>query len=135
MIWNDKLELGIKDIDEQHKKLVDLIEKTKELVYDAEDGIDCYDEIVYVLKELVDYTVYHFSFEEELMEKVNYDELVLHKMEHKIFVKKVSKFMSSDLDENQIEKIEDITVFLLDWITKHILETDKKYVNILKDIY
>lgn len=134
MLWSEKLELGIKEIDMQHKKLVELIERTKELVYDAEAGIDCYDDIVEILKSLVDYTVYHFAYEEKLMEKVNYDDLVLHNMEHKIFVKKISNFMSTDLDENQLEKIEDITEFLLDWLTKHILETDKKYVDTLKDV-
>ncbi|PKM93300.1 MAG: bacteriohemerythrin [Firmicutes bacterium HGW-Firmicutes-1] len=132
MMWNDQFLLGIKEIDEQHKKLVGLVEQTKDLVYEAEDGVDCYDDLVIVLKELVDYTIYHFNFEENLMESVNYEGLIGHKMEHKIFVKKISQFMSDDLDENQLEKIEQITFFLLDWITKHILGTDSKYVHLLR---
>lgn len=135
MMWNEKLLLGIKEIDEQHKNLVDLIERSQGLVYNAEDGVDCYDEIVSVLKELVDYTIYHFTYEEGLMDKVQYEELILHSMEHKIFVKKISNFMSGDLEENQMGKIEEIILFLLDWITKHILETDKRYVSLLKNYY
>ncbi len=69
------------------------------------------------------------------MDKVQYDELILHSMEHKIFVKRISNFMSTDLEDDQMGKIEEITLFLLDWITKHILETDKKYVNLLKNHY
>lgn len=131
-MWNEKLVLGIDTIDEQHKKLVDLMVTSKNLVMDVEDGIDCYDEIVTVLKELADYAVYHFSYEEELLEKIDYEEFIPHRMEHKLFIKKVSNFMSTDLDENQIEKIEEINHFLLDWISKHILDTDSKYVEDIK---
>lgn len=131
MLWNDKFLLGINEIDEQHRKLVDLVERTKELVIDAKDGIDCYDEIVSVLKELSDYTIYHFTYEEGLMENVNYDNIIAHKMEHKIFVKKISNFMSEDLEEDQPDKIEQLTYFLLDWLVKHILSTDSQYVQTL----
>lgn len=134
MLWNDRFLLGIDAIDDQHKHLVELIEQTKVLLHEAEDGQDCYDEIVQVLKQLADYTVYHFTFEEESMEKLKYEGFIAHKMEHKIFVKKVSHFMSADLDEGQSEKIEEMTIFLLDWLIKHILETDTKYVELMKNI-
>lgn len=129
MLWNDKFLLGIEEIDEQHKKLVDLVEHTKDLSIEAKDGVDCYDEIVSVLKELSDYTIYHFNFEEAFMDKVHYEHAIAHKMEHKIFVKKVSNFMSEDLEEDQPEKIEQLTFFLLDWLVKHILDTDSQYVK------
>lgn len=132
MLWNDKFLLGIKDIDEQHRKLVDLIEHTQELVIDSKDGIDCYDEIVAVLKELSSYTIYHFTFEEDLMEEVDYEKIIAHKMEHKIFVKKISNFMSDDLEEDQPDKIEQLTHFLIDWLVKHILDTDSQYVASVK---
>lgn len=133
MMWNDQFLLGIKEIDEQHRKLVDMVERTKNLVVDSKDGIDCYDEIVDVLKELSDYTIYHFTFEEGLMDNVHYDKIIGHKMEHKIFVKKISNFMSEDLEEDQPDKIEQLTFFLLDWLVKHILETDSQYVKTVRE--
>ena len=134
MLWKEQFSLGIEVIDEQHKHLVELVEHTQVLLHESEQGHDCYDEAVDVLKELASYTVEHFTFEEEHMEKLNYEGLIAHRMEHKIFIKKVSHFMTADLDEGQSEKLEEMAVFLLDWLIKHILETDVKYVGVMKDI-
>lgn len=134
MLWKDRFALGIKVIDNQHKQLVELIGQTKTYLSEAEEGHDCYDEIRGVLRELANYTVVHFAYEEEQMEKLDYEGLIAHQMEHKIFIKKVSNFMSADLEDGQSEKLEEMTIFLLDWLVKHILETDVKYVEIMKNI-
>jgi hemerythrin len=131
MLWQDKFELGIPLIDEQHKTLVGYIETTKELIQDAEDGIDCYDEIARVLGELESYTVEHFKEEEALMKKFNYQNLNQHAMEHANFVAKVHVFLETDIDENQIPVLEEMVVFLLDWLVGHILNSDKKYASIM----
>ncbi len=131
MLWNDNYLLGIEEVDNQHKKLVQLIEDTKKLLVDAQDGIDCYDELVAVLKELAEYTQYHFNCEEKLMEAVDYEDIIAHKMEHKIFIKKISSFMSEDLEEEQKEKIEELVKFLFDWLVRHIMNTDSKYVDFI----
>ncbi len=134
MLWKEKFSLGIEEIDLQHMHLVELIEHTKELLKEAEEGHDCFDETIRVLKELADYTVHHFTYEEAEMEKIDYDGLIAHRMEHKIFIKKISLYMSADLEDNQIQQLDEMCVFLLDWLIKHILETDTKYVSSMKII-
>jgi hemerythrin len=132
MIWNAKFLLGVDTIDAQHKKLIDMIEETNDLIVDAKDGLDCYDDIKNLLDELQDYTVYHFNYEEELFKKVNYIELENHHLQHTQFVKKLYDFVEADIDEDQIGNLEKIMTFLLDWLSNHILITDKKYVDVLK---
>lgn len=134
MLWKERFSLGIEVIDEQHRHLVELVGKTKMLLQESEEGHDCYDEIIDVLRELANYTIVHFTFEEEHMERLGVEDLIAHKMEHKIFVKKVSHFMSNDLEGNQSERLEEMTIFLLEWLVKHILETDVKYVPLMKNI-
>lgn len=127
MLWNDRFSLGIKTIDEQHKKLFDLIERTQELIQDAEDGIDCYDEIVSVLNQLADYTVYHFEYEEKEMKQVGFEGLDLHIEQHQAFVEKVNEFLATDIDENHLAVIVEVVSFLLGWVSEHILVTDALY--------
>jgi hemerythrin len=91
------------------------------------DGYDHYDEIVSILKKLKDYTVYHFGFEEKLLEKYNYDQLEAQCFEHHFFVKKLEKICRKDIDEKQQEAVREIYSFVIDWISSHILESDMKY--------
>lgn len=130
-MWKDSFELGIPPMDMQHKKLVGLIESAKNLITDAEDGIDCYDEIAEVLNELKNYTVEHFHDEEALMALKGYTELESHRATHNAFVEKVQEFLSADIDYNQTSVLVEIVQFLLDWVVEHILYEDKKYVAVM----
>lgn len=127
-----KYVLGIDAIDEQHKHLFDVTGKVAELTKDIGEGIDCYDEFMEILKELVDYTIYHFDFEEKFMEEKGYDSdaYQIHQFEHKMFVKKLQKLTEIDFDEDQYENINNMLTFLVDWIVHHILDVDAKYVKI-----
>ena len=131
-MWKEAFELGIEDVDEQHKKLIELTDTIYDLVNQAEDGFDCYDEIVSIFKELGDYTVYHFNYEEQLMAKKSFLMLVEHKKEHDKFVKQIQSYSFDEIDYNQLESLHSVLDFLLEWISNHILLTDRKYVETLK---
>jgi len=132
MLWNEKFNLGIQVIDDQHKELFRLMDLIQDLMTDAKDGIDCFDELESVLLELERYTRYHFEEEEKLMESVGYAKLDRHREEHTAFIEKVQNTLDSDLDFQQVEVIEEIHEFLLTWVSDHILETDVYYVEDLK---
>jgi len=132
MLWNERFAFGIDEIDQQHKVLFDLIERTQGLIVDAEEGIDCYDEIIEVLNELADYTVYHFNYEEDILGKKGYQGLEAHAAEHERFVEKVKEFLATDIDEDHIGVIEEVVSFLLTWVSEHVLTTDTAYISILK---
>lgn len=129
MQWSTQLELGIKEIDDQHHRLLDLMNEAQGLVDQAKNEVDCYDDIMAILNELLEYTEYHFGYEEELMEKANYEGLEDQKIQHDAFVRKIKSFIESDIDENQLKSLDKITFFLINWISQHILNTDSKYVG------
>ncbi len=133
MLWNDRFAFGIPEIDEQHQQLFALIEQVNALERDVKDGIDCYDEVYNVLKELEDYTVYHFEEEEKVLESAGYDDLAAHQKEHDSFVLKVKETLTEDLDLRQEGVIRDLSEFLLEWVSNHILYTDAKYVSVLNN--
>lgn len=133
MLWNQKFAFGIDAIDKQHRELFRLMNRTNELMVDAEEGIDCYDEISEVLQELKAYTVYHFEDEERMLIQVGYPDFEKHSKEHTNFVNKVTEVLSSDIDFHQEGTLNDVYEFLLKWVSNHILYTDMKYVPLMKD--
>jgi len=124
--WKDAYCCRITGIDFQHRKLFEIGSRVFE-VASLKDEFDHYDEIVKILEELKAYTVYHFGYEEELMQKYGYPGYENHKIEHDLFIKKVSGIERKDIDGAQKETIFEIISFIADWIAGHILKTDMAY--------
>ena len=120
----EEYKIGVELIDEQHKKLFELADKAYLLLKD-DFSLDKYDKIVHILEELKDYTIFHFKSEEEYMESINYKRLFTQKIEHEEFIKKIEAIDLRNIDEKQDESLVKILNFLNDWLTEHILKTDK----------
>lgn len=134
--WKEKFSCNIEEIDKQHQKLISIGSELSQII-SLKNGIDHYDEIMEILNKLKEYTVYHFTYEEALLEKYGYENLEEHKKEHKAFVNKIVEIANKDIDDNQKRVTMDILVFIADWIENHILKTDHKYKDFLnaKEIY
>jgi len=121
MKWESRLTVGIKQFDDHHKELIRIISELRESKKSGENHVY----LKNLLFELLSYTKYHFTAEERLMEKHNYQQMNEHKLEHKKLTEQVEQFLerysdgTSDLDEQLFE-------FLKRWLFEHILETDKK---------
>lgn len=129
--WDSKYELGISSIDNQHKELVRLISKMSDLVTNAAEGDDVYDEMVGIIHELTDYTVYHFKFEEDLFQKIDYADQEAHSKEHSNFVAYVGGLDLTAVDEDQVTHGKKILNFLITWLFKHISGTDYLYRDLM----
>lgn len=126
--WKESYRLGIDEIDDQHKKLFEIANRAYELL--KNDFVtDKYDRIVSIIEELKDYTVYHFSFEENYMASINYRKLLSHKVIHDDFIAKITEVDLDNVDENQDEYLMGILDFVVEWIEQHILGTDKLIVS------
>ncbi len=124
-LWQQKkLGLEIKAIDDQHKQLIAILQQTNDLQHTSEARKQLF--LPIIIKKLLYYTQYHFSYEEEHMAKNAYPLLHDHQELHKYFVGEVSGF-AQKLKTGKINLTDEIIVFLRDWTVKHILEEDKKY--------
>ena len=134
--WKDDFSCNIAEIDHQHKKLFEIGGR---IYYAASinDGYDHYDEIMGIVHELVEYTVYHFKYEEDLLLKHGYSEFEAHKIEHDFFIKKVRKIAGKDFESSQYDTILELVNFVSNWIAEHILKSDFAYKSFLntKGIY
>ncbi len=126
--WREDFRLGIDEIDKQHKRLFDIANEAYDLLKN-EFAIDKYDHIVDIIKELKDYTIYHFDYEENYMKSIGFKKLLSHKVLHDDFKEKINNIDLDKIDQNQDEYIKDILNFLVDWIEKHILKDDRLYAE------
>lgn len=120
--WNDKYSVNVKEIDEQHKKLIGQLNDLHAAM-SAGKGKDVMSK---VLKNLIDYTAYHFSTEEKYMQKYAYQDYTKHKAEHDAFVKKVLEF-DAEFEAGKATVTIELIKFLNGWVSGHIKGTDKQY--------
>ncbi|MGE4284389.1 MAG: bacteriohemerythrin [Clostridia bacterium] len=130
--WKDRYTLNIPEIDTQHKKLFEIGNNAYDLAM-LDDNYDHYDEIMSIIDELLDYTQYHFGYEEELMEKYEYVDIGHQQKEHNFYVNKIKNMSSEKVDDNQQKVVLDILDFLSEWISSHILISDRKYADAFKE--
>ncbi|MBF0612449.1 MAG: hemerythrin family protein [Magnetococcales bacterium] len=116
MEWSDKLSVGVTLIDEDHKKLVAMV---NELFSACFAGVG--DEVVTsILAKVIDYTHYHFSREEALLRELNSPDLEKQMKEHSYLIQQVTAISQ----QGATALSEEVLLFLRDWLTHHILETD-----------
>jgi hemerythrin len=132
IVWDDTLSVAVYEIDEDHRKLVKILNTLNHSV--AEGGSpDCQ---AAILDELIKYTVLHFSNEEHLMQMYGYEEIEDHKAEHRKLIKlfnRTMKLQQEILQENIPVLDEDIE-FLERWLTEHILTADMKLGSYLSKV-
>ena len=120
--WSSGLSVQVHEIDEQHKKLIGLINQLQDAMRTGKGK----DLVGKTINELVRYTVNHFSTEEKYFDKFDYPDTAAHMDEHAKFIKEVSAF-KKEFDEGRIGLTIKLMNFLSDWLRNHIMGSDKKY--------
>jgi len=127
VVWDDVFSLGFKPIDDQHKKLVLII---NELFTACKEGIVAADmAFMETVKKTLEYTETHFADEEDYMREANYPRFAEHKKQHEDFIAAVEKTIE-EFETGNTEPI-DMARFLKKWLLNHIAVTDKQYVPFL----
>lgn len=124
--WSDSFSVGVNEIDAQHKKLIDLLNKLSDAMRAGKGN----DVLGGILNELISYTQTHFKTEERYFKQYNYPDTQAHVAEHNAFVKKVSEFKEG-FDAGKLAVSIDVMKFLGDWLVKHIKGSDQKYAPYL----
>jgi hemerythrin-like metal-binding protein len=127
LIWTPSLSVNINSIDNQHQKLFELANAFYNELYKAADQV----RLIEKLKELTDYTIFHFQTEENLLLQFNYPDTTSHKKEHSEFVNELATLKSQILSNELVISVGVINL-LRNSIINHIFVADKdlvKYVS------
>jgi len=121
IVWGDVLSVEVDEIDEDHRKLVNIFNILNHSVTAGESP----EYIAAVLEELINCTVWHFSHEERLMLKYGYEGMEEHKAVHRELIKSAKQLQQEILQVDKPVADEDIE-FLERWLTEHILTADMR---------
>ena len=124
--WSADLSVGIDRFDEQHLKLIEILQELEEAIRVGRDADLIEDTIV----NLFNYAKVHFSAEEELLRQHKYPEEKLHVLEHSKFIAKAFEFREN-FDAKRPRLNLELTNFLSGWILSHIQITDQRYTKYL----
>ncbi|WCE32576.1 bacteriohemerythrin [Vibrio sp. SCSIO 43137] len=121
--WDDSFNTGVAEIDQQHKHLVNLLNKVvTHIAFKHSDA-----SINPVIDELLDYAVYHFQSEESYwLSSLNHaPQTSLHRDSHNYFINRIHELKALDNAMSMEEWQETLLSFLASWLASHILESDK----------
>ena len=122
--WDDSYSVQVSAIDDQHKKLIELVNQLYDAMRKGQDLII----IGEVIDELIHYTKTHFAYEEAYFEKFGFEKKEEHKAEHKDFVREVEEFKNK-FKEGKITLSIEVLQFLSGWLFTHIKGSDKDYIT------
>lgn len=130
--WNHCFETGLDEIDEQHRHLVDVINKFGKLLVENEVQAE---DVETVFKELTSYASYHFQEEESLMSRVGIDRRhrKRHLKSHHDFLQEVTQ-IHAGISPGHFKAAQDLFIYLSHWLAYHILGTDQDMGRQLKAI-
>lgn len=122
LVWTDDLNTGIPVVDGQHRQIVSYINH----LHDAREKGDRKG-IGDVINDLIDYTLSHFSFEEELMAEAGYPFAGPHKRVHDVFVKRVAEYQLRYKAGEDVSG--ELHALLMRWLVGHIKNDDAAYAS------
>jgi len=124
--WSSTYSVGVKVIDEQHKGLLNLVNKMYNHVSGNEKEERAY--FKKIIQEAVDYVKVHFATEEKIMRAVKFDGYAAHKRAHDSFILTVVDNIR-EYESGKRVTLSSFTHFLKDWILTHIAIMDKQYFD------
>ena len=128
--WKDDYAIGVEEIDSQHKRFLQLIQKISGSK-PSEAGIQNTNNLI---DELEKYLVFHTKSEEMLMILYSYPKYDEQKQEHAKVIEQVQKKI--DKLSQKPEELAELLLFLLKWFVSHTTYLDKdlgKFINMKRN--
>ncbi|MFT3848176.1 MAG: bacteriohemerythrin [Propionivibrio sp.] len=127
MSWKAQYNLGLDEIDAQHRSLLELINKAwRAIVRRSDQSV-----VLALIEELEKYTLAHFAAEETFMRATEYPAFDEHKREHNAFIARVADEKRRALATGTLSL--DLMHFLRDWLIDHIVVSDRAYADFTQE--
>jgi hemerythrin len=127
--WDTKDDLGIPEIDLQHRVYVSNLNKLYLAWIDGKPK----EEIDKLLRELAEHENFHFAFEEALIAKSSLPELAKHRNLHQGFREKTKKFIARYNKTHAESDLFTMLGYFEDWLISHMRKYDSKYALLLNN--
>ena len=126
-VWSDDLDTRIPVIDRQHRRIAEYLNKLQVAIEAADKS-----RVEEVLEALVDYTLTHFAFEEEVMEMVDHPTIGAHRKTHRLFAARIERFRQSFRAGEDVAR--ELGATLRSWLVNHIRHDDGDYASAVREL-
>jgi len=122
MTWTPAYSVGIKEMDEQHIKLIYIINALHDaMIMGNGDKV-----LGMIFNAVLSYTATHFADEEAMLASYNYPALASQHQEHENFVKHILVYRDKFQSGSALISM-DVLELLKAWLENHLQKEDKKY--------
>ena len=130
--WEEKYSVGIDSIDKQHKHFFEIANR---LIMLEEKKNPTAIDLSAMISELEEYAFYHLQTEEKCFDTLHYPDAPKHVREHNVYREKIAHYIITLADPkiNIVHLAKDIANYSINWLTNHILFTDKEYSTFFKE--
>ena len=111
--WTNELSVGINSIDEQHKKLVNMINALNDAMQTGGSN----ELLGKIFTGLAAYTQKHFAYEENMFAEFGYSDAEEHKRQHNELIAQVVELKERFMENPQGTISNDLMQFLKRWLT------------------
>lgn len=125
--WNSQLKLGHAQIDADHKKMVELLNRLHDAALTGMGPKVC----SRILSDLIAYSRSHFALEEQLMTLGRYGRRDDHKAEHEELIRAAVEIRVM-LDRGELDPDRALFERLKDWVSDHVRGADRELVAALR---
>lgn len=122
--WNDRLNIGVEQIDNAHKKLFAITRRMAKLQENPDNyKLLCQEGIKY----FKNYTLQHFAEEEAYMRSINYSRYEMHKRLHDNLRDQTLPVLEKEVlqTDYSLESVQRFMGVCMSWLTQHILIEDR----------
>ena len=131
--WDNKYSVKVPSIDEQHKYFFDLTNQILALLEQPHNP-HLKERLILLTVKLGRYSFFLLDFEEDCMSRYSCPDLVAHREIHETYRSKVINYLRQVREEEtDLYKLaEEVAEFSQDWLSGHILTTDRDYIDCLE---
>ena len=128
--WDPKYSVGITLLDDQHKELVKLANQLYTACMSRDDSVNTV--FKDTMRKMVEYVRFHFSAENELLERIGYPDREEHKRQHDSLIKDILAAVKSFEEGNKFVPNSFVRT-LKEWVFGHIAITDRLYAIFIQE--
>ena len=126
MQWKDEYSVGIAEIDDQHKGVIELFSVIDAAIESREGWSD----VFFKLEQLREHARFHFALEESLMRMHGYSKQAEHVELHKHFLGKLDQLQMTTLSR---QVTMNTINYLRNWYAEHMQSQDRDFVRYIID--
>ena len=126
--WLETFELGITEVDDDHRELLAIMRRIKE----AADR-EFFDECSTLLDELIEFSVDHFEREEEMLARVDYPNVEIHKEYHHRLLDRARSVKEVCKEIRTRDNLKDCCDEMFSFLVDDIVTGDLKFKSYLEE--